>query len=123
PVVGRSTVQTMPEWLPAPDCLSESVETSPKGHLRVQLRWCYPLALRHKFLHFGGTCVVRASDADWQAAFGGNPPLVINRTDLLQAVADGHAVEVNALPLFPEERPADAADLAYALPLFHRLQR
>src|SRR5690606_22320372 len=40
PVIARVTSPATPAFLPPPAGLSEMVETTPRGHLRVHLRWC-----------------------------------------------------------------------------------
>ncbi len=117
-VIGRATVGTGPTYLDAPSGLSQKVDASPAGDLRVQLQWCYPQPLREKFLHWSGTKVFRANRQVWIDAFGVVPPAVISRAALLAAVASGHIVRVNALPVLPEEIPNCPLAPAFDTPMF-----
>ncbi len=105
PVIGRASTGAAPELLPAPEALTEVPELRPRGHLRVQLRWCAPEALRQRFLHWRGVRVYRADFQHWQQHFGATPPAAIGRDPLLAMLADGHVVQVNRLPVLPEEVP------------------
>jgi hypothetical protein len=105
PVIGRATTGAAPEFLPAPEALTEVPELRPQGHLRVQLRWCAPEALRRKFLHWRGAVVYRADVQHWQQEFGAEPPAMIGRETLLELREAGHVVQVNRLPVLPPEVP------------------
>jgi len=101
-VLGRVTTGTTPGTLPAPGELTERVDTSPKGNLRVMLRWCSPPSLRTRMLHVSGFHVYRANRAAWQAAHGGPPPLNLTPAEMSQALLDGLLVQVNRNPVSPE---------------------
>lgn len=101
-VLGRVTTGTTPGVLPAPAELTERVDTSPQGNLRVMLRWCSPPALRTRMLHVSGFNVYRADRAAWQAAHGGPPPLNLTPGQMSQALLDGLLVLVNRNPVSPD---------------------
>jgi hypothetical protein len=101
-VLGRITTGTTPGALPAPAELTERVDTSPKGNLRVMLRWCSPQALRTRMLHVSGFNVYRANRAAWQAAHGAPPPLNLTPAEMSQALLDGLLVQVNRNPVSPD---------------------
>lgn len=102
-VVGRVTSPGTPAYLPAPAELSERVETTPRGHLRVHLRWCLPADLREMAFHWNGFQVFRVPRQQWIDSFGGEPPLNLSRADLLNAVNNGHAIPVNRNPVVVSE--------------------
>lgn len=116
-VVGRVTVGTAPSALPAPGTLAERVETSPRGHLRVLLRWCTPLALSHRALHVSGYHLYRARRADWLQTHGAPPPATLTADGFAAAVASGLLVRVNRSPILPDTQygcPGDGpADLSF----------
>jgi hypothetical protein len=101
-VLGRVTTGTAAGALPAPGELTERVDTSPKGNLRVQLRWCSPQMLRARMLHVSGFNVYRANRTAWQAARGAPPPLNLMPVEMSQALLDGLLVQVNRKPVSPE---------------------
>lgn len=110
-VLGRVTTGTTPGVLPAPAELTERVDTSPQGNLRVMLRWCSPPPLRSRMLHVSGFNVYRANRAAWQAAHGGPPPLNLTPVQMSQALLDGLLVQVNRNPVSPD------LDLACGVPV------
>lgn len=101
-VLGRVTTGTTPSALPAPAELTERVDTSPRGNLRVMLRWCSPQPLRSRMLHVSGFNVYRANRDAWQAAHGNPPPSNLTPVQLSQALADGLLVQVNRTPVSPD---------------------
>ena len=101
-VLGRVTTGTSPVALPAPGELAERVDTSPKGNLRVMLRWCSPQELRTRMLHVSGFNVYRADRVAWQSAHGTPPPLNLSPAEMAQALTDGLLVQVNLKPVSPE---------------------
>ncbi len=103
PVVGRVTTPAQPAFPPPPDGLSERIETTPRGHLRVHLRWCTPQPLREMGLHWSGFQLFRVPRDSWQQAFSEAPPANLSRDDLLAAVDIELAVPVNRFPISPAE--------------------
>ncbi len=103
PVVGRVTTPAAPAVLPPPGDLSELVEATPRGHLRVHLRWCLPQPLGEMGLHWSGFQMFRVPHGTWQQAFGVDPPVDLTRDELLDAVAMELAVPVNEFPIAPGE--------------------
>ncbi len=100
-VVGRVTTPAEPALLPPPGDLSEMVEATPRGHLRVHLRWCLPQTLREMSLHWSGFRVFRVPHESWQQAFGEDPPLDMSHQFLMDLVSAEMAIPVNGVPIAP----------------------
>ena len=101
-VVASLTTGLAPTLLSAPGEMSESIETSPRGHLRVRLRWCTPVALAKQSLHVSGYNLYRARRAEWHATEGTPPPLVLSPAALESALASGLLSQVNRGPILPD---------------------
>jgi hypothetical protein len=101
-VVASLTTGLAPAPLSAPGDLSERIETNPRGHLRVLLRWCTPVALAKQSLHVSGYNLYRARRADWQAAEGAPPPLALSPEAFQAALSAGLLVQVNRGPILPD---------------------
>lgn len=101
-VVASLTTGLAPTLLAAPGSMSERVDTSPRGHLRVQLRWCTPLPLAQQGLHVAGYQIFRADRNAWLAAHGAVPPAALTPEALAAALAAGHLVPVNRNPVQPD---------------------
>jgi len=102
-VVASVTTGMAPLVLPAPGQLSERVEPSAKGHLRVQLRWCTPADLAQRALHVAGYHVYRARRTAWQAAQGSAPPPQLTVEAFEAARQSGLLEQVTRTPVLPEE--------------------
>lgn len=101
-VLASVTTGTAPVPLPAPGALSERIETSPRGHLRVQLRWCTPPELAKRTLHVAGFQLYRARRAAWIAAQGNPPPAQWTPQALQEALTAGLLERVNRSPIQPD---------------------
>lgn len=101
-VVARVTTGLVPAVLPAPGTLAEKVEMSPRGHLRVMLRWCTPPELGHSASHVSGYNLYRANRAAWSQAQGAPPPASLTAEDFAAAVGSGLLVQVNRGPILPD---------------------
>jgi hypothetical protein len=118
-VVGRVTSPPIPAFLPPPDGLSELVETTPRGHLRVHLRWCLPQPLREMAFHWNGFQVFRVPRDAWQQMFGVEPPLDLSRAQLLEIMTQhpALAVPISPFPIAPGEElpcpPPAGSDLFF----------
>ncbi|MBX3743907.1 MAG: hypothetical protein KF833_01230 [Verrucomicrobiae bacterium] len=107
-VVSSLTSGLQPAALPAPGMLSEAVDPSPRGHLRVLLRWCTPQALALRSLHVAGFQLYRVHRSAWVAAQGAPPPAALDPAGLADGIASGLIVPVNRSPVLP--------DLTFACP-------
>lgn len=102
-VVASVTTGLAPIVLPAPGALSERVEPTPRGHLRVLLRWCTPVDLAQRALHVAGYHVYRARRTAWQAAQGSAPPAQLTVQAFDAARQSGLLEQVTRTPVLPEE--------------------
>lgn len=101
-VVASLTTGLAPSLLPAPGPLAEQVDLSPRGHLRVQLRWCTPLSLAQRSLHVAGYQLYRADPSAWQTAQGAPPPVALSPEALTAALTAGILTPVHRSPLLPD---------------------
>ncbi|MBL9135264.1 MAG: hypothetical protein JNK85_05325 [Verrucomicrobiales bacterium] len=103
-VVARMTTGVAPIVLPAPGDLSEKVETSPRGHLRVMLRWCTPKDLAHSAAQVAGYNLYRADRGVWTQTQGTPPPATLTPEQFSAALGTGLLVQVNRGPILPESQ-------------------
>jgi hypothetical protein len=101
-VVARVTTGLAPTLLPAPGELSEKVEATPRGHLRVMLRWCTPAELGHSAAQVAGYNLYRANRVAWIQAQGTPPPAALAAEQFAAALGSGLLVQVNRGPILPE---------------------